>query len=77
MKDQLETLIAQLVDRGVPYAAAAKEFEKKYIDRVLERTKGNQSHAARLLGIHRNTLSRKMEEHQLVTSGNGSGNGRR
>ena len=66
MKDQLEALITQLVDRGVPFSAAQLEFEKKYIRQVLERTGGNQSRAARLLGMHRNTLSRKIEEHQLA-----------
>lgn len=65
MKDQLESLVIELVDRGVPFSAAQVEFEKKYIRKVLERTRGNQSQAARLLGMHRNTLSRKLEEYQL------------
>lgn len=65
MKDQLEGLIRQLVERGVPLTAAAEQFEKKYIQSVLERSRGNQSQAARLLGMHRNTLSRKIEEYQL------------
>ncbi len=70
MKDQLESLIAQLVERGVPYAAAAQEFERKYIRRVLERTGGNQSRAARLLGMHRNTLSRKLAEYEIQFAAN-------
>lgn len=74
MKDQLEALIAQLVDRGVPYPSALEEFEKKYIRRVLERTRGNQSRAARLLGMHRNTLSRKIEAYKLELLVNGNGN---
>ncbi len=65
MKDQLESLIGQLVDRGVPFPAALREFEEKYIRQVMAHTRGNQSRAARLLGMHRNTLSRKMEAHQL------------
>jgi DNA-binding protein Fis len=32
---------------------------------VLERTEGNQSRAAVMLGIHRNTLSRKISEYRL------------
>ncbi len=74
MKDQLESLIRQLVDRGVPFPAALREFEKKYIRQVMAHTQGNQSRAARLLGMHRNTLSRKMEAHQLHgRNGNRSG----
>jgi DNA-binding protein Fis len=36
---------------------------------VLDRSNGNQSRAAQVLGIHRNTLSRKIDEYKLA-SGN-------
>ena len=41
------------------------DVEKSYIARVLEVAGGNQCEAARRLGIHRNTLRRKMQEYQL------------
>jgi len=44
---------------------AVNEFEKKFIRRALERANGNQSRAAKVLGIHRNTLSRKVEAYKL------------
>jgi DNA-binding protein Fis len=69
VKDQLESLIVQLVEGGVPFSMALEEFEKKYICRVLERTRWNQSRAARLLGIHRNTLSRKIDEYRITRNG--------
>ena len=65
MKDQLENLVGQMVDRGILFDEAVNEFEKKFIKRVLDRSKGNQSRAARLLGIHRNTLSRKIGLYKL------------
>ena len=65
MKDQLEALIGQMVDRGILFDEAITEFEKKFIRRALDRSNGNQSRAARLLGIHRNTLSRKMGLYKL------------
>jgi two-component system nitrogen regulation response regulator GlnG len=65
MKEQLETLINQMVDHGISYEDALSEFEKRFIKKVLEKSKGNQSRAAQLLGIHRNTLSRKIEELDL------------
>lgn len=74
MKEQLDLLVQQLVEKGVRYDLASQDFEKKYISRVLERVKGNQSRAARLLGMHRNTLSRKMTEYNLERP-NGNGNG--
>ena len=65
MKDQLEALIGQMVDCGILFDEAITEFEKKFIRRALDRSNGNQSRAARLLGIHRNTLSRKMGLYKL------------
>ncbi len=65
MKDQLETLVGQMVERGIQFDEAINEFEKKFIKRVLDRSRGNQSRAARLLGIHRNTLSRKIDLYKL------------
>ncbi|HXJ06924.1 MAG TPA: helix-turn-helix domain-containing protein [Candidatus Acidoferrum sp.] len=69
MKDQLEGLVSQMVDRGILFDEAVGEFEKRFIKRVLDRTNGNQSRAAQVLGIHRNTLSRKIDEYKL-SSGN-------
>ncbi len=65
MKDQLEALVGQMVERGILFDEAVCEFEKKFIKRVLDRTAGNQSRAARMLGIHRNTLSRKIGLYKL------------
>lgn len=65
MKEQLEALVNQMVERGISYEDAVREFEKRFIRRVLELTKGNQCKAAQTLGIHRNTLGRKIEEFDL------------
>jgi Fis family transcriptional regulator, factor for inversion stimulation protein len=65
VKDQLEALIAAMVERGILLEEAQMEFEKKFIKRVLEDLKFNQSRAAKVLGIHRNTLSRKVDEYKL------------
>jgi DNA-binding NtrC family response regulator len=65
MKDQLESLVGQMVERGILLDEAVAEFEKKFIRTALDAVRGNQSRAARLLGIHRNTLSRKIERYKL------------
>jgi DNA-binding NtrC family response regulator len=65
VKDQLEGLVSQMVDRGILFEEAVGEFEKRFIKRTLERADGNQCRAAKMLGIHRNTLSRKMGEYRL------------
>lgn len=65
MKDQLEALVNQLVERGILYEEAAAEFEKRFIKKVLDNHRGNQSRTAQALGMHRNTLSRKIELYKL------------
>jgi DNA-binding NtrC family response regulator len=65
LRNQLEALVEQMVDRGIRFDEAREEFEKKFIKRALEKTLGNYSRAATVLGIHRNTLSRKIERYNL------------
>ncbi len=69
VKDQLEGLVSQMVERGILFDEAVGEFEKRFIKRVLDRSHGNQSRAAEVLGIHRNTLSRKIGEYKLDHNG--------
>ena len=42
----------------LPLKDATEEFERQIVLRVLERVGGNQSEAARILGLHRNTINR-------------------
>jgi Fis family transcriptional regulator, factor for inversion stimulation protein len=70
VKDQLEGLVTQMVDRGILFDEAVGEFEKRFIKRILDRADGNQCRAAKMLGIHRNTLSRKIGEYKLDHNGN-------
>lgn len=58
-----------MVERGILLDEAVTEFEKKFIKRVLEQSSGNQCRAAKTLGIHRNTLSRKIDEYKLNNVG--------
>ena len=65
MREQLERLIEEMVDKGILYEDARREFERRFIVRVLGRTGGNLTRAASVMGLHRNTLSRKITEHRL------------
>ena len=68
MKKQLERLVDEMVTRGVRFEDAHREFERRFIAQVLERHDGSLQRAARALGMHRNTLSRKMSEYRLRRS---------
>ena len=65
MRDQLDKLVLEMLDRGVLYDDARREFEKMFITRALQRSKGNVGDAAGLLGLHRNTVARKMAEYRI------------
>ena len=65
MKQELESLIAEMIEKGILFSDARREFEKRFIQRMLQRHRGNLSRAAKDLKIHRNTLGRKIEEYKI------------
>ena len=65
MRDQLEKLVQEMLDKGILYDDARREFEKMFIARALQRSKGNVGDAADLLGMHRNTVARKISEYRI------------
>jgi Fis family transcriptional regulator len=58
----LEQLVEEMVDRGIDFVDAQREFEKRFITQVIQKHGGNLCKAADKLGVHRNTLSRKLKE---------------
>ena len=62
MRDLLERLVNEMVDKGIRYEDAQREFDKRFIARVLQVNDGNLGKTAKTLGMHRNTLARKMGE---------------
>lgn len=61
MRTQMHELVVEMVGKGIPLDMAMREFERAYLKHVVAAHKGNHSAAARHLGIHRNTLARKLE----------------
>ncbi len=68
MRDLLEKLVQELLDKGISYDEARLEFEKLFITRALQRSKGCVGEASELLGLHRNTVTRKMSEYRIRRS---------
>jgi DNA-binding NtrC family response regulator len=65
VRELLERLVEQMVDKGILYGDAQREFERRFILRALNRSDGNLTRAAEMLGMHRNTLSRKIGRYKL------------
>ena len=65
MKEKLESLVAEMIERRIYLDEAVGEFEKRFMQNALTKTGGNQTKAARVLGVHRNTLNRKIAQHKL------------
>jgi len=62
VREILDQLVADMVDKGIRYEDAQREFEKRFISRVVQQSDGNLCRAADTLGVHRNTLTRKMKD---------------
>ncbi len=65
ISDRLEKLVEEMVDTGVLFDDAVKEFEKRFIARVLNHCDGSVTKTAETLGVHRNTLTRKMIAYKI------------
>jgi Fis family transcriptional regulator len=72
IEECVRTSLEQYFDdlRGVEphdlHAMVLQAVERPMLEVVLKRADGNQSKAAEWLGINRNTLRRKLQEHKLV-----------
>jgi DNA-binding protein Fis len=61
LKERLEILCKEMIDRGILYSEAMEQFERCFISEVLQKNDGNLLRTASRLGIHRNTLSKKVK----------------
>jgi DNA-binding NtrC family response regulator len=61
ISERLQKLVDEMVDKGVRFEDAVQEFEKRFIVKVLHTCDGSVTRAADALGIHRNTLARKID----------------
>ena len=65
MKEKLEALVAEMIDKRIYLEEGVGEFEKRYIQLALAQSGGNRTKAAETLGLHRNTLTRKIGQYKL------------
>jgi len=65
ISERLDKLVEEMVAKGVQFDDAVHEFEKRFIVKVLGANDGSLTRTAEILGIHRNTLTRKMGEYKI------------
>lgn len=73
MRARLETLIDEMLEGQILLDEALSEFEKLYIKKALAKNKQHLSKTAVILGIHRNTLAKRVA---LYDHQDHNGNGR-
>jgi len=67
IRDRMEILIEEMLNGQIMLNEAMTEFEKLYIQKALERYGEHLSKTADALGIHRNTLSKRVSNYQTVS----------
>jgi DNA-binding NtrC family response regulator len=67
LKERLEILCTEMIEKGILFSEATEQFERCFIAEVLRRNDGNLQKTAAKLGIHRNTLSKKVNHHHKAS----------
>ena len=72
LKERINVLCIEMIERGILFSEAMEQFEKCFIAEVMRRNDGNLIRSAANLGMHRNTLSKKVKHlgtnHRIVPS---------
>ncbi len=77
MKSELEALVEKMIAGGILFEEAVKEFEKQFILRVVSQHGNNLSKAAEELRIHRNTLTKRLQDYEQGKGAKKNPNGKR
>ncbi len=65
MHRKLDQLITEMIEKGVNYKDALKEFEKRFIKKALEKNNYRINHTAEFLGLNRNTLAKRIKNNNI------------
>ena len=64
IRPRLEAVIEDMLDGHIMLDEALEEFEKLYIQKAFTRNRKRISHTAEALGIHRNTISKRVNSYR-------------
>jgi DNA-binding NtrC family response regulator len=65
IRPRLDAVIDDMLDGRIRLDEALAEFEKLYIQKAYARNKKRINHTADALGIHRNTISKRVNSYRL------------
>jgi DNA-binding NtrC family response regulator len=77
MRARLESLIDEMLEGHILLDEALCEFEKLYIKKALAKNKQHLSNTAVVLGIHRNTLAKRVATYKTQENGSHNTNQRK
>jgi DNA-binding protein Fis len=64
LKDRLESICVEMIDKGILFSEAIEQFQNCFIEEVVNRSDGHITRAADCLGIHRNTLTKRLTHYK-------------
>ena len=64
LKDRLESICVEMIDKGILFSEAIEQFQNCFIEEVVNRSNGHITRAADSLGIHRNTLTKRLSHYR-------------
>ena len=70
IRPRLEAVIEDMLDGRIMLDEALAEFEKLYIQKAYVRNRKRISHTADALGIHRNTISKRVNSYRAEERAN-------
>ncbi|HYX28646.1 MAG TPA: helix-turn-helix domain-containing protein [Pyrinomonadaceae bacterium] len=77
IRPRLEAVIEDMLDGRIMLDEALEEFEKLYIQKAYTRNKKRITHTAAALGIHRNTISKRVSSYRIEDRKNQANGSRR
>lgn len=70
MNEKLEGIVQQLLSGNIYLEEAIELLERSMIQHAMETTEGNRTEASKQLGIHRNTLQKKLIAYGIANGHN-------
>lgn len=64
VRDFAKLMALYCVREGIPFQTAKEELEQQFVKQLTPILFGNQSRIAKRMGIHRNTLARKLQKNR-------------